>query len=62
MRLLPRAGKWTKVSLALRQQVSGLRGYTTFTYRGLVEFLMVAEDVLEPWGVITVPVRMTQTS
>ena len=32
IRLLPRAGKWAEVSLGLRQQVSGLRGYTTFTY------------------------------
>ena len=28
----------------------GLRGYAPFTYRGLVEFLMVAEDVLETLG------------
>ena len=30
--------------------MSGLRGYTPFTYRDLVEFLMVAEDVLETMG------------
>jgi len=27
--------------------VVGLRGFVPFTYRGLVEFLTVAEDVLE---------------
>jgi len=49
IRLLPRAGKWAEVSLGLRQ-VSGLRGYAPFAYRGLVEFLTIAEEVLETLG------------
>jgi len=50
IRLLPRTGKWVGVSLGVRQQVTGLRGYGPFTYRGLVEFLTVEEDVLEELG------------
>ena len=50
IRLLPRAGKWEEVSLGLRQQVSGLRGYAPFTYRGLIEFLITAEEVLDTLG------------
>jgi len=50
IRLLPRAGKWAEVSLGLRQQVSGQRGYAPFTYPGLVEFLIIAEDVLDTLG------------
>jgi len=50
IRLLPRSRKWAEVGWGLRQQVSGRRGYSPFTYRGLVEFLMVAEDVLETLG------------
>ena len=50
IRLLPRSGKWAEVSRGLRQQVSGVLCCTPFTYRGLVEFLMVAEDVLETLG------------
>jgi len=50
IRLLPRRGKWTEVSAELRHQVSRLSGYCPFSYRGLVEFLEVAEDVLEELG------------
>ena len=50
IRLLPRAGKWAEVSLGLRQQVSGLRGYAPFTFRGLVEFLTITEEVLKILG------------
>jgi len=50
IRLLPRAGKWAEVSLGLRHQVSELRGYAPFTYQGIVEFLTIAEDVLDTLG------------
>jgi len=50
IRILPRTGKWTEVNLGLRQLVTGLLGFVPFTYRGLVEFLTVAEDVLESLG------------
>jgi len=38
------------VSYGLRQLVTGQRGYAPFTYRGLVEFLLVAEEVLDNLG------------
>jgi len=47
IRLLPRSGKSAEVSSGLRQQVRGLRGYGPFTYRGLVEFFIIVEEVLE---------------
>jgi len=47
IRFLPRRGKWTEVSAELRHMVVGLSGYCPFPYRGLVEFLVVIEDVLE---------------
>jgi len=50
IRFLPRRGKWTEVSAELRHLVSGLPGYCPFSYRGLVEFLVVVEDVLEELG------------
>jgi len=30
--------------------VANIRGYDPFSYRGLVEFLVIAEDVLEELG------------
>jgi len=48
--LLPQAGKWREISEGLREQVANIRGYALFTYRGLVEFLTVAEEVLEELG------------
>ena len=48
--LLPQTGKWREVSAELREQVANIRGYSPFTYRGLVEFLTVAEDVLDELG------------
>jgi len=50
IRFLPRRGKWTEVSAELRHLVSGLPGHCLFFYRGLVEFLVVVEDVLEELG------------
>jgi len=50
IRILPRTGKWAEVTFGLRQLVTGLRGFAPFTYRGLVEFLTVVEDVLESLG------------
>jgi len=50
IRLLPRTGRWTEVSFGLRQLVTGLRGFAPFTYRGLVEFLTVAKEVLDSLG------------
>ena len=35
----------------LRQVATGHRGFPPFTYRGLVEFLIVAEEVLDSLGV-----------
>jgi len=46
IRFLPRRGKWIEVSAELRHLVSGLSGYWPFSYRGLVEFLVIVEDVL----------------
>jgi len=48
--LLPQKGKWREVSVGLREQVTNIRGYGPFTYRGLVEFLVMAEEVLEEPG------------
>jgi len=48
--LLPQVGKWREISAGLREQVANTRGYGPFTYRGLVEFLAVAEEVLEQLG------------
>jgi len=48
--LLPQAGKWAGVSAGLREQVANIRGYSPFTYRGLVEFLVIVEDVLDELG------------
>ena len=48
--LLPQAGKWAEVSAGLREQVASIRGYGPLTYRGLVEFLVIAEDVLDELG------------
>jgi len=50
IRLLPRVRRWAEVSYGLRQLVTGQRGYAPFTYRGLVEFLLVAEEVLDNLG------------
>ena len=50
IQLLPRAGRWTEVSYGLRQLVTGQQGCAPFTYRGLVEFLLVAEEVLDDLG------------
>ena len=38
------------MSAQLRHLVSGLPGYCPFSYRGLVEFLVVVEDLLEELG------------
>jgi len=50
IRILPRTRQWTEVTLGVRQLVTGLQGFTPFTYRGLVEFFTIAEDVLESPG------------
>jgi len=50
IRFLPRRGKSAEVSAELRHIVVGLTGYCPFSYRGLVEFLVVIEDVLEELG------------
>ena len=50
IRLLARTGRWTEVSFGFRQLVTGLRGFTPFRYRGLVEFLTIAEDVSDSLG------------
>jgi len=50
IRFFPRRGKWTEVSAELRHPVSSLPGYCPFSYRGLVEFLVVVEEVLEELG------------
>jgi len=39
-----------EVTYGLRQVASGHRGYPPFTYRELVEFLVVAEEVLDSLG------------
>jgi len=46
------ASSWemAEVSHGLRQIVTGQRGYAPFTYRGLVEFFTVVEDVLDSLG------------
>ena len=50
IRILPRTGWWTEVTLGLRQLVAGLRGFAPFTYRGLVEFFTLTEDLVESLG------------
>jgi hypothetical protein len=51
IRVLPRVGRWAEISDRLRSLTARERGYPTFTYRGLVEFLIVAEDVIDHLGV-----------
>ena len=48
--LLPQVGKWREVSAGLLEQVANIRGYGPFTYRGHVQFLALAEEVLEELG------------
>ena len=50
VRILPLTGRWTELTHALRQVAFGHRGYPPFTYRGLVEFLVVAEEALDSLG------------
>ena len=50
IRLLPRVERWAEVSYGLRQLVTGQRCYAPFTNRGLVEFLLVVEEVLDTLG------------
>jgi len=50
IRILRQVGRWAKVSYGLRQLVIVQRGYAPFTYRGLVKFLLVAEEVLDNLG------------
>jgi len=50
VRLLPLVGRWTELTYALREVAFGHRGYPPFTYRGLVEFLVVAEEALDSLG------------
>ena len=42
--------KMDRVDFALRQVTFGHRGYPPFTYRGLVEFLVVAKEALDSLG------------
>jgi len=39
-----------EISVGLWEQVANIRVYGPFTYRGLVEFLTVGEEVLEELG------------
>ena len=50
IQLLPRRGPWTEVTAELRHLVSGLPSFCPFSYRTLVQFLDVAEDVLPDLG------------
>ena len=50
VRILPLTGRWTELTYALREVDFGHRGYPSFTYRGLVEFLVVAEEALDSLG------------
>ena len=50
VRLLPLGGCWTELTFASREVAFGHRGYPPFTYRGLVEFLVVAEEALDSLG------------
>jgi len=50
VRILPLTGRLTELTYALRQVTFGHRGYPPFTYQGLVEFLVVAEEALDPLG------------
>ena len=43
-------GDWTELTFALREVAFGHRGYPPFTYRGLVDFLVVAEEALDSLG------------
>jgi len=50
VRILPLTGRWTELTYALRQVAFVHRGFPRFTYRGLVEFLVVAEEALDSLG------------
>jgi len=47
---MPMSGGWTRITLGLKQLVIGIRPFSPFTYRGLVEFLTMTEDILESLG------------
>jgi len=44
------SGNWIEVTRELRQLVTRIRPFALFTSRGLVDFLMVAENVLDTLG------------
>ena len=48
--ILPLTGRWIELTYALRQVTFGHWGYPPFTCRGLVEFLVVAEEALDSLG------------
>ena len=50
VRILPLTGRWTELTYALRQVAFGHRGYPPFTYWGLAELLVVAEEALDSLG------------
>jgi len=50
IRILPLTGRRTEVTYRLRLVASEHRGYPPFTYQGLMEFLVVAEEVLDSLG------------
>jgi len=50
IRILPMTGNWTEVTWRLRQLITRIQPFTPLTYWGLVDFLMVDENVLDSLG------------
>ena len=44
---MPLTGHWAEVTRGLRQVIIGIRPFASFTYRGLVKFLVLAENALD---------------
>jgi len=47
---MPLIGRWSELTWGLRKLITGIRPYAPFTYRGLVEFRILAEDALYTLG------------
>ena len=44
IRQIPVTGRWSEVTSALRQFTVHMGAYTLFTFKGLVDFLILAEE------------------
>ena len=47
---MPYTGRWSEVTSVLRQFHAHMGAYTLFTFRGLVDFLILTEEQVESLG------------